>query len=194
MESRFKGIKKLSEYRRGELTKDILRLVGAGILISSAAIAAPNVLQLVEYFDPKGRKEKKRLWDSITYLESKNRIEIEEVNGKSIVHLTKTGRVILNEDSIWDITVTRPKRWDKKWHLVMFDFPARFEKARHPFRVKLEDLGFILYQRSVFIYPFECHEEVHTVAQWFGVDEHIRYIVATEVHDMRKYAKAFDLL
>jgi len=59
--------------------------------------------------------------------------------------------------------------------------------------MQLEDLGFKLYQRSVFIYPYECHEEVHTIAKWYGVDQYIRYIVATEVHDMRKYVQEFDL-
>lgn len=194
MGTRFKGIKKLSEYQRGELTKDILRLVAAGVLIGTAAVAAPNTLQLVEYFDPKNRNERKRIWDAIKYLEQKNRIVLEEVGGKSYVQLTSGGRISLNEDKIWELRVDRPRSWDKKWRLVMFDFPARYEKARHAFRIKLEDLGFRLYQRSVFIYPYECHEEVHTVAHWFGVDEHIRYIVATEIHDMRRFAKEFDLL
>lgn len=194
MASKFKGIKKLADYERGELTKDILRLVAAGVLISAASVAAPNTVQLVEYFDPKSRSERKRLWDAIKYLEQKNRIILEDVHGKSYVQLTSHGRVALDEDKVWDLQVAIPRRWDKKWRLVMFDFPAQHEKARHSFRIKLEDLGFKLYQRSVFIYPYECHQEVHTVAQWFGVDEHVRYIVATEIHDMRRFAKEFDLL
>lgn len=194
MGTRFKGIKKLSEYRRGELTKDILRLVAAGVLISAASIAAPNTVQLIEYFDPKSRAERKRLWDAIKYLEQKNRIALEESQGKEYVLLTSLGRIVIDEGKIWDLQVDRPRRWDKKWRLVMFDFPARHEKSRHAFRIKLEDLGFKLYQRSVFIFPYECHEEVHTVAHWFGVDEHVRYIVASEIHDMRRFAKEFDLL
>lgn len=194
MATRFKGIKTVSEYRRGELTKDILRLVGAGLLVGGMAIAAPNTVQLIDYLNPKGRAERNRIWKTIKYLEEKNRIRIEERGNNLYVYLTSEGHVKLNEDSICELAIKKPYRWDRKWRLVMFDLPARHNKARDPFRLKLEDLGFRLYQRSVFIFPYECHEEVHTIAQWYGIDEHIRYIVATEVHDMRQFAKLFDLL
>jgi len=194
MATKFKGIKTASEYRRGELTKDILRLVGAGIVVSGMAIAAPNTLQLIDYLNPKGRTERNRIWKTIKYLEQKNRIRIEERGNNLYVYLTSEGHVKLNEDAIGELMIKKPYRWDHKWRLVMFDLPAHHNKARDPFRLKLEDLGFKLYQRSVFIFPYECHEEVHTIAQWYGIDQHIRYIVATEVHDMRQFAKLFDLL
>jgi len=194
MGTKFKGIKTAREYRRGELAKDILRLVGAGVVIGGSAIIAPNTLQLIEYFDPKNRGERNRIWKTIKYLEEKNRISFEEANGKTFVLLTTSGKQRLNEEAVWDLTIDRPRKWDHKWRMVMFDLPAHHNKVRDVFRLKLEDLGFHLYQRSVFIYPFECHAEVHTIAQWYGIDEYIRYIVATEVHDMRKFAEIFDLL
>ena len=194
MKTKFKGIKTAAEYHRGELTKDILRLVGAGVVMGGMALAAPNTLQLLDYFDPKGRHERNRIWKGIKYLESKNRIRIERKDGKQFVFLTERGRICLNEHSIDELAVRVPRRWDHKWRMVLFDLPIRYGNVRHLFRLKLEDLGFKLYQRSVFIYPYECHEEVHTIAKWYGVDEHVRYIVAMEVHDMRKFARAFDLI
>jgi DNA-binding transcriptional regulator PaaX len=194
MATKFKGIKTAAEYRRGELSRDILRLVGAGIALSGIAFAAPNTLQLIDYFDPRGRDERNRIWKTIKYLEQKNRIVIERRQGRDIVTLTEHGRLILSEDAVAELAVRTPRRWDRKWRLVMFDFPARYERVRAPFRSKLQDLGFKLYQRSVFIFPYECHEEVHTVAQWYGVDDFIRYIVASEIHDTREFAKQFDLL
>lgn len=194
MNTKFKGIKKAADYQRGELVKDVLRLVGAGIAIGGMAAAAPNTLQLIDYFDPKGRDERNRIWKAIKYLEEKNRVILREEHGHTYVFLTKEGKVRLNEDSIGELAIARPRRWDHKWRMVMFDLPARHNKVRDAFRLKLEDLGFRQYQRSVFIIPFECHEEVHTIAAWYGVDEYIRYIVATEVHDMRDFIKLFDLL
>lgn len=194
MATKFKGIKTAKEYRRGELTRDILRLIGAGVVIAGATIAAPNTLQLIDYFNPKGRAERNRIWKVIKYLESKNRVSFEERGGKTYVVLTQTGGRRLSEDFIADLAVRKPRRWDHKWRLVMFDLPMRHEKVRQAFRNKIEDFGFEMYQRSVFIYPYECHEEVHTVAKWYGVDEHIRYVVATEIHDMRQFIQKFDLL
>ncbi|MEN9413304.1 MAG: hypothetical protein RLZZ342_391 [Candidatus Parcubacteria bacterium] len=192
MGTKFKGIKTAAEYRRGELARDILRLVGAGVVVG-ASVMAPNTIQLIDYFNPQGRAERNRLWKTIKYLENKHRIQIEERGGEKYVLLTAHGRTKLDEDAVWELAVERPRAWDRKWRLVMFDFPSHVQ-TRHSFRVKLEDMGFVQYQRSVFIFPFECHEEIHAIARWYGLDEYIRYIVATEVHDMRRFAKLFDLL
>lgn len=180
--------------KQGELTKEILKVVCFGIVIGAATMAAPNTLQLIDYFDPKGSRARKRIWNAIKYLEAKNRLRMYENESGSFVEITAQGKRYLNEEAIWDIAIREPKSWDQKWRLVMFDIPARHQKVRHVFRLKLEDLGFKLYQRSVFIYPHECTTEVLTVAKWYGVEDHVRYIVATEIHDMRRYIKEFDLL
>lgn len=189
----FKGIKTAAEYQRGELAHDVLRLVGAGVAMG-AVIVAPNMAQVIDYFNPKGQAERRRIWRTIKYLEEKNRVKIEERDGDQYIHLTVSGRKKLTENTVWELTVDKPYRWDSKWRMVMFDLPARHNKVRNVFRLKLEDLGFVQYQRSVFIYPYECHKEVHTVAKWYGIDDYVRYIVATEVHDMRRFVKLFDLL
>jgi DNA-binding transcriptional regulator PaaX len=187
---RVKGVS-VSTRGRGDLTKHILQFIER---VFRESTAAPRTIELIEQFNPEDRIERNKIWKTIKYLEEKNRIHIEERGDDMYVYLTAEGRIKLNEDAIWGMVVQKPENWDQKWRLVMFDFPAERDRHRHSFRVKLEDLGFKLYQRSVFIYPFECHEEVHTIAKWYGVDEYIRYIVATEVHDMRRFAKLFDLL
>jgi DNA-binding transcriptional regulator PaaX len=193
MATRFRGIKTAAEYRRGELVRDILRLVGAG-LAGTAVLVAPNTAQLIEYFVPNSPRERNRIWKAIKYLEQKNRIVLEEKGAHTYVTITAQGRLRLNEDTIWELTIDTPRRWDHKWHIVMFDLPAQYEKKRQSFRLKLEDMGLRQYQRSVYIYPHDCHEEVLTVAKWYGVERFIRYIVATEINDMRDFVHAFGLL
>ena len=191
---KFKGIKTAAEYRRGEMIKDILKLVGAGLFVGVQTLAAPNTLQLLEYLDPKSRHERNKIWNAIRYLEQKGDIEVlADTSGNEFVQLTHKGKVRLNGQEVWDLSVEKPRRWDRKWRIVMFDFPTS-ARRRHEFRAKLEDLGFAMYQRSVFIYPYECREEVFTVAKWLELHDYIRYIVATEIHDMRKFVRLFDLL
>ena len=183
-------VRTAAEYRREELTKAVLRTFTDG-----ADFFAMSSLELIDCFQPSGRKERDRIWNAIKYLESKHRLQIYQRGSTRFVKLTKQGERDLSASVIDDLSVRKPLRWDRKWRFVMFDLPsARRSTSRHAFRAKLEDLGFVLYQRSVFIYPYDCHEEVHTIAKWYGVDPHIRYIVATEVHDMRKFALLFDLL
>lgn len=192
MGTKFKGIKTAAEYRRGEITKDILRLVGAGVIMAGA-IAAPNAVQLIDMFDPKSPRERNRIWKALKYLESKRHVELDNEGAHTFVRLTESGKRRLDEERIWEMTIQSPRRWDRKWRLVLFDIPARSETIRQSFRQKLEDFGLKLYQRSVFIYPHECYEQVTIVAKWYGVDMHVRYIVAEEINDARKFLKEFDL-
>ncbi len=193
MGTKFRGIKSAAEHQRGELVKDLLKLVGAGI-IGATIFAAPNTAQLLEYLDPKSRAQRNKIWNIIHYLERHGDIEVRtEKDGNDYVFLTSKGKYRLTSDSIWELSITRPRRWDRKWRIVMFDFPNNLANRRE-FRLKLQDLGFQLYQKSVFIYPYECREEVFTIAKWLNLHQHVRYVVASEIHDMRHFARIFDLL
>lgn len=194
MATKFKGIKTAAEYRRGEICKDILRLVGAGVVVGTAVVA-PNAVQLIDYLNPAGRAERNRIWKAIKYLEDKHRLRIEDRGDTQYIHLTREGKRELDELLVWEIAIKQPRFWDHKWRLVMFDFPTSYrDHLRHSFRLKLEDLGFIQYQRSVFIYPHECAQEIDIIADWFNARDHVRYIVATEINDMRRFVKEFGLL
>ncbi len=190
----FRNVRKLEDQERGELVRNVLMLVGSGVALGAWAAAAPNTLQLIDYLDPHGRAQRRKIWSAINYLQKRGDITIAlGKDGNEYVRLTRQGNVRFDEDRLWDLKLTPPRTWDRKWRLVMFDFPSHL-RTRHTFRAKLEDFGFVPYQRSVFIYPHECHEEVFAVAKWYGLDRYIRYIVATEIHDMREYIRVFDLL
>ena len=193
MKSKFKGIKTASEYRRGELSRDILRLIGAGVIVGTA-IVAPNVLQVVDMFDPKGRAQRNRIWKAIKYLEECERITFVERDGERIVLLTKNGKVALDALSIDELSLQPSRMWDRKWRMVMFDIPMYKARARVPFREKLRDLGFEMYQKSVFVYPYECREEILAVAEYFDVREHVSYMLVEDMTHMREYVLKFDLL
>jgi DNA-binding transcriptional regulator PaaX len=193
MVSKFKGIKTAAEYRRGEIARDILRLVGTGVVLGTAVVA-PNVVQVLDMFDPKGREQRNKIWKAIKYLEQQERIRIAEEKGTRVLVLTKRGKTVLNELSIEELAVQPPRMWDRRWRVVMFDIPMYKSRTRIPFREKIQDLGFEMYQKSVWVYPYECREEVLMVAEHYGVREYIRYMVVDEMSNMREFVKKFDLL
>lgn len=193
MATKFKGIKTAAEYRRGEIARDILRLIGAGAVMG-AVVAAPNVAQLLDMFDPKGRAQRNKIWKAIKYLESQERIRIAEEKGERTLVLTRQGQVALDELSIEELRVQPPRTWDRKWRIVMFDIPMYKSRNRIPFRAKIQDLGFEMYQKSVWVYPYECRQEVLMVAEHYEVREYIRYLTVEEMSNMREFVKKFDLL
>lgn len=175
---------------RGSLAQSILQLIEAEF---EAEHAEANALQVINYFRPQDRFERNRIWKAIKYLEEQNRIAIRERGDEYYILLTQEGKVKLAEVAIWDLSIAAPKRWDKKWRLVMFDFPKEMTTTRNSFRVKLEELGFKPYQRSVYIYPFECTEEMQSICDFFQAHEYVRYIVAIDIDNADDYVKLFAL-
>src|SRR3989344_4593151 len=56
--------------------------------------------------------------------------------------------------------IKKPARWDKLWRLVIFDIPEEERTGRMALAAKLKELGFYPLQKSVFIHPYECKDEI----------------------------------
>jgi DNA-binding transcriptional regulator PaaX len=67
----------------------------------------------------------------------------------------------------------RPAKWNGKWRLVMFDIPHGYKRARDAFRQKLKRLEFYPIQKSVFITPYPCEDEIDFLASVFDIRKHV---------------------
>lgn len=107
--------------------------------------------------------------------------------------LTKKGRELLSERKTWGLTLPTPRRWDGKWHLVMFDIPKDKRKRRDAFRSRLRELGLALYQNSVWIYPYPLEETVGKIAEFYKLTSCVSFIVAEKISDEYNFIKRFKL-
>jgi len=107
--------------------------------------------------------------------------------------LTPKGESKLHNIVIDEIEIKNLKNWDGKWHLVMYDLPIRFKKARNAFRWKLKDLGFFQFQKSAWIYPYPCEEEILFVADFYGVRKHVEILEIDKILDDTKLKAHFGL-
>ena len=71
--------------------------------------------------------------------------------------------------------------WDKKWRLVIFDIPQELHLARIKFRKKLKNLGFFMLQKSVFVLPYPCHEEIGDICEQLDISDYVDIITAEDV-------------
>lgn len=69
-------------------------------------------------------------------------------------------------------------RWDKKWRIVLFDIPQERHKDRRSLRRRLKYLGFRPMQKSVFVFPYPCEEELGEFCARLGVSEYVDVITA----------------
>jgi len=114
------------------------------------------------------------------YNEKKNIIKLE---------LTKKGRKVFQDQQISELKIIPKGKWDGRWRFVLFDIPERMKSLRESFRKHLKDMGFFRFQKSVWIHPYECENELTYLAEFLGIKPFVIIYTATIDNDviLRKY-------
>jgi len=100
--------------------------------------------------------------------------------------LTKKGEKRLLEAKRLEFKLKKPKVWDKKWRMVMFDIPESNRTGRDPIRKQLYKFGFLRIQRSVFIIPYSCQDLIDSLRDYFRLADGELYIFETKVIEGEK--------
>ncbi|HLC95516.1 MAG TPA: hypothetical protein VJH89_03425 [Patescibacteria group bacterium] len=181
----------MKKFNRDEMKEIILStLLTMGFI--TIALAAPNAVQIFNYFKPKNAYERERIRNSLHRLERQSLIK-QKGNLDGYFILTREGRAKAMRYKIEKTKIQRQNRWDKKWRMVMFDVPHEKRKARQAINYALKKIGCVHYQKSVFITPFPCEKEVNFIGDTFDVREHIRIVVAEIVEGDTAFKNKFGL-
>lgn len=86
------------------------------------------------------------------------------------------------------------KDWDGKWRLVVFDVPEKIKPARDALREKLKKLGFYELQKSVFVFPYKCEDEIDFVIEFFEMRRYVRTVLAEKIDNELHLKKIFGLV
>ncbi|MFC1757127.1 CRISPR-associated endonuclease Cas2, partial [Patescibacteria group bacterium] len=90
----------------------------------------------------------------------------EKADGSIQVVLSEEGKKRAFEFKIDEMEIKKPNIWDGKWRLVLFDVPEKRRNARDALRNKLQELGFRELQKSVFVFPYPCRDEIDFVVEF----------------------------
>ncbi len=83
--------------------------------------------------------------------------------------------------------------WDGKWRLVVFDIPEKIRKGRAALREKIRELGFHELQKSVWIFPYECKDEIDFIVEFFGLRRYVRFCTLDSIDNELHLKKIFNL-
>lgn len=173
--------------------KDVLILIGAGAFIA-ASLIMPGLPLAAKLFDSRFKKyNKRRLKHTLKRLYHSELISTKEINDEVILTLTKKGEQKVLKYKIDELKITEPKRWDKKWRLVIFDIPNSKKQAREVFRELLKRLGFVQLQKSVFLQPFPCEDEIEFLRLNFGISKFVQTLIISKLENEEFYKQKFNL-
>lgn len=110
------------------------------------------------------------------------------------LQITDKARKRLELAKLDTVTIPSPKRWDKRWRIIFYDIPESNKAGRDKLAHKLRRLGCQQLQRSVWIYPFPCENEVNTVSVAFGVEKYVTYLESVRIANKKALLNRFSHL
>ncbi|KKP42377.1 MAG: hypothetical protein UR31_C0016G0007 [Parcubacteria group bacterium GW2011_GWA2_33_14] len=70
---------------------------------------------------------------------------------------------------------SKKQTWDRRWRMVAFDIPEKHKQGRDALRRRLIKIGFCELQKSVFIAPYDCREEIILLVKFFRLEKYVRF-------------------
>ena len=175
---------------KNDIQKAVLSSIKlAGLL--SIALVAPNSVQYLKSLGIVPGKRQKEIM-----VRSRDRL-IQEgfliYEGK-FLKLTEKGLTKLEFLEIKDWKTDKPKKWDKRWRMLIFDIPEKRKSLRDKVRHTLLHIGFLRIQDSVWIYPYDCEDFISLLKADFKIGKDLLYVIVDSLENDKSYRKYFNLL
>lgn len=191
---KFKKEKRNSKYAP---VKEVIVLLGKGLLLTTLFMA-PNAGKSLKPFlketndwDYWKKYNPAYLKRAIKSLEKQEQVKVDRKKG--IVKLTERGKLRILKFALDEIKIKKAKYWDGKWRIVLYDIPAKYRGDQTNFQRILKKLGFCQLQKSVYIIPFECKEEIEYLRSFYGLREYIKVITTEDLEYDSAFKEYFDL-
>ena len=105
----------------------------------------------------------------------------ENNDGTVTIVLSKNGKNRALQYNLDNMKIKKPVKWDGLWRVVIFDVPERLRQGRNALVEKLKKLGFFTLQKSVFIYPYECKNEIDYIVEIFNLGRYVNFMIVKEI-------------
>lgn len=183
-------------------TRKIIYLLGMGAVLA-ASILMPGLGHAVRMIEKarrehewrKAQKEwrkfnKNLLKYNLKRLKKQKVVEIVEENGQEIIKLTQKGHIKYLKFRLERLSL-QGKKWDGKWRIVIYDISKFKRIQQNAFRNILKYINFLQLQKSVYITPYPCEEEMRYLREYFEIGEEVLLIRADKIENEDFYKQYF---
>lgn len=118
----------------------------------------------------------KELMRVVYYMDSRDYIARTGKNAEATLEICPKGIEKLDQLSFTELLLRNDEKWDGMWRILTYDIPEEERSARDAVRRLVKELGMKQLQKSVWITPLPCAEEVKAIKDAYGVHKHISFI------------------
>ena len=154
-----------------DIVKNLALAAGDLLLIPLVTPYKGNSLtrDLIARYQRGKKLERRLLFQDLKRLQERKLIEYKELPDDIVsITLAKGGKKYALRYRL-DSMELKQDRWDGKWRIILFDIPNYNKKAREAFRMKLRELRCYLLQKSVYITPWQCANEIDFLCSVFEI-------------------------
>ena len=153
------------------IIKNLLGTTGE-LLLTPLTVEHPKtaaIRDLVRRYERKKAFERSRLLEDLKRLQNRKLIYYQELPDQTIaITLTRAGKKYALQYKLDEMQFDTT-RWDGRWRIILFDIPDFNKRARDAFRAKLKELRCHQLQKSVYITPWPCSNEIDFLCALFEI-------------------------
>ncbi|MBI4022823.1 hypothetical protein HY375_01515 [Candidatus Berkelbacteria bacterium] len=97
------------------------------------------------------------------------------------VTVTSKTRLFLPAFEEESLELERPKRWDGRWRVVIWDVPEKRREDRDRLRATLTRLGFVHIQHSAWICPWPCRDEIDWLRERYKLEQRVLFFETARI-------------
>lgn len=188
------------EKRKYATREEVLDLIAKGGTIAIVAMVTPFAISAVipdlalELADKVWQKyDQRRLKRTVKEMIQRELLAYNEADKETALVVTNKGKKTLLKYNIKRMELEKPKTWDGKWRVVIFDVMEGKKSLREALRNKMKQLGFYQLQKSVYVTPYPCDKEISFIREYYLIGSEVSYFLATELEQEGELVKKFEL-
>lgn len=184
--------------------KDILILLGAGTFLAASLVfpGLPVLAKAVIDLKNEAQTEKRmKEWDKynlwrlrqiIKRMQDSKYVEIFDDDGISVVRISEEGKKKLFKYNLEDMSLDESS-WDGKWRLIIYDVALAKKSQSEMFRRTLNKLKLLKLQKSVYLTPFKCEDQIEYLRQIYDIGKETLILKVGSIENEAAYRKYFGI-
>lgn len=128
-----------------------------------------------------------RIKKALRLLQIKGLIEYTPEDEHAPIYITKKGFFRYTRRKFKQ---TKYEKWDHLWRLIIFDI-SECSNVRRKFQHCLKSIGCFKIQKSIYAYPFDCKNDIKSLASNFSVSTHVEVLTIPNLGSHERPARQF---